>query len=451
MSLGSPDLSAAEAWLARRTPAERKVRGQWVTPWPLVEAVVERALVGLPAPLTVVDPACGDARFLVAVARRRPDATLIGIDADPLAIEAARATLASAGVRAQLRCGDALTEPLPDADLVLGNPPWVRVQNLPIELRRALWARFSAATDKNDLASCFVEHALSTTRRTALLMPRNWLSLTSFAALRGLVQAAGVDAVFELPDGLFGARVQSVALFTGAADRRIAGRFDGEQLIERTVVHIGPHSWSLDGPPPQLPGTPLGQLTRIHMGVVCGDYPRYVHNGPPGPLDKPTCRGKQVHRGRIDDGGEWLTYDPADMLARKPWVAPKHAGVFDVPEKVVLAGASGKVLRAAVDTERRFPLDSCYVVHPTVPGLSAWAIAGVLNSPQASAWYGARYPAPRVKGVEVARLPFPDGPWDAIEAAARSDDEQALADAVTAAYARTAAGDDQASADARRG
>jgi len=434
----APDLSAAEVWLAQRSPTERKRRGQWVTPWPLVEAVVERALEGIGPRPVVVDPACGDARFLVAVAQRRPEAQLYGIDADPLAIEAARQTLSAAGVRAELTLGDALTERLPEADLVVGNPPWVRVQNLPLETRRALWQRFSAATDKNDLATCFVEHALSTTRRTALVLPRNWLSLTSFAALRGLVQAAGVDALFELPDALFGARVQSVALFTGVADRRIAGHFDGQALVPRTTVHIGPHSWSLDGPPPELPGTPLGALTRIHMGVVCGDYGRYVHRGDRGPLDQPTCRGKQVHQGHIDASDEWITYDPADMLARKPWVAPKHAGVFDVDEKVVLAGASGRTLRAAVDTERRFPLDSCYVLHADVPGLSAWAIAGVLNSPQACAWYGARYPAARVKGVEVARLPFPDAPWDAIEAAARANDSEALHQAVDQAYARTA-------------
>lgn len=435
----TPDLSAADAWLARRSPAERKQRGQWVTPWPLVEAVAARAVEGLEARPVVVDPACGDARFLLAVARLRPDARLVGIDADPLAIEAARATLALAGVEAELVLRDALVESLPDADLVIGNPPWVRVQNLDLATRRSLWARFHAATDKNDLATCFVEHSLAASRRTALVLPRNWLSLTSFAALRGLVQAAGVDALFELPDDLFGARVQSVVLFTDAADRRIAGGFDGARLLPQAVVHLGPHAWTLDGAPPELPGVPLGKMVSVHMGVVCGDYPRYVHQGPPGPIDQPTCRGRHVQRGRIDASGEWLRYDPRDMLDRKPWVAPKHAGLFDVAEKVVLAGASGRELRAAVDTERRFPLDSCYVLHPTAEGLTSWALAGLLNSPQASAWYGARYPAARVKGVEVKRLPLPTTGWDAIDAAHRAGDDEALEQAVAAAYAATAA------------
>ena len=78
------------------------------------------------------------------------------------------------------------------------------------------------------------------------------------------------------------------------------------------------------------------------MGVVCGDYPRYVHRGRQHPDDRPTCRGKDVLRWRILPTDEHVRYDPADMLARKSYVAPKHAGLFDVPRKIVVAGTSGR-------------------------------------------------------------------------------------------------------------
>ncbi len=437
-----PELCAADAWLAQRSAGERKRRGQWVTPWPLVEAVVDRALVGVPVGGTVVEPACGDGRFLLAVAQRRPDLRLIGLDADPLAVEAARATLQ--GVEVELRRGDALAEPLPKADLVLGNPPWIRVQNLDPEVRERLWARFTTATDKNDIASCFVEHALAAAPRVAFVLPRNWLSLKSFHALRERVAEAGVDGLFSLPDGLFGARVQSVVLFVGGfggPSRDQAGAFLDGALTPQHRLHRGPHSWSLEGPPPELPGRPLGDYVTTHMGVVCGDYERYVFAEASHPLDQPTCRGRDVSVFRIEDRGEVVRYDPRDMLNRKPWVAPKHAGLFDVAEKVVLAGASGKVLRAAVDDQRRFVLDSCYVLHPKAGvDLSAWALAGLLNAPQVAAWYGARHPAPRVKGVEVVRIPVPPPPWPGVEEAARAvaagADEGLLRDAVDAAYIR---------------
>jgi hypothetical protein len=429
-----PDLSPARDWLAGRGAPERKAMGQWVTPWPVVEAVARRAVDGLGPTPRVIEPACGDARFLIAVARLRPDARLLGLDADPAAIAAARATLAAAGVHAELRCADALAEPLPPADLIIGNPPWVRVQNLPLAQRRALWAQFSTATDKNDLFSCFVEHALDAAPRIAFVLPTNWLTLTSFAALRARVLRAGLDAVYELPDQLFDATVRSVALFCDPADRRTAGTFDELSLVDTGSAHLGTHTWALDGAPPELPGQPLGELVAVHMGVVCGDYPRYVHDHPSGPLDRPTCRGRDVARWSLPAATEWLTYDPSDMLARKPWVAPKHAGLFDLPEKVVVAGASGRVLRAAVDQERRFPLDSCYVALPKDPRVDAWGIAGLLNSDLVSAWYGARYRAVRVKGVELVRIPAPPPPWPRIADAARARDEAGLEAAVREAY-----------------
>ena len=442
----SPDLSAADAWLAQRSARERKQRGQWVTPWPLVEAVVERALSSVPRGGTVVEPACGDGRFLLAVARRRPDLRLIGLDCDPLALDAARSTLADVDV--ELRQADALDAPLPPSDLVLGNPPWIRVQNLDPAVRERLWARFTTATDKNDIASCFVEHALASSPRVAFVLPRSWLSLTSFHALRERVADAGVDGIFALPDGLFGARVQSVALFAGpfgAPPREQAGSFDGAELVVEHRLHRGPHSWSVEGPPPELPGRPLGDFVTVHMGVVCGDYDRYVNLVGGHPLDRPTCRGRDITPFHIEDRGEFVRYDPRDMLDRKPWVAPKHAGLFDVASKVVLAGASGRTLRAVVDEARRFPLDSCYVLHGRDgAGVDPWGLAGLLNSERVCAWYGARHPAPRVKGVEVVRIPVPEpmgwrGIADAARAVADGAPIQQLEEAVGAAYA-TASG-----------
>lgn len=119
------------------------------------------------------------------------------------------------------------------------------------------------------------------------------------------------------------------------------------------------------------------------------------------------------------------------MLDRRPYVAPKTRALFDVPAKVVLAGASGRQLRAAVDTARRFPLDSCYVSQGDG---DVWALAGLLNSATVNAWYGARFPAARVKAVELATVPWPRGPLDAVGRAARAQDQAAVDVAVAQAY-----------------
>ena len=167
------------------------------------------------------------------------------------------------------------------------------------------------------------------------------------------------------------------------------------------------------------------------MGVVCGSYPEFVHRGSPGPLDRRTCRGRDVQRFHIHDRGELVLYDPREMLRRRPYVAPKNLELFDVAEKVVFSGASGKTLRAAVDTERRFPLDSCYVSQGDG---DVWALCGLLNSSPVNAWYGERFPAVRVKAVELAGLPWPTGPLDRLAEATRAQDQAGLDEAAREAY-----------------
>ncbi len=432
----APDLTAAEAWLATRSAAERKGLGQWATPWWLVQAVIAHLAQTTPLPRRVLDPACGDGRWLIAAARAWPHAQLFGLDIDSGAIDVARRTLTLAGVHAELSCVDALAAEAPvTADLVVGNPPYVRPQHLARDRARDLWARFQVATDKADLYACFVEQGGQLAPRAAWVLPSTWMSMASFAALRRWLEHRGVDGVYGIGRDAFpDATVDAVLLVVGPDDRRHAGTVDSEGVRQTGALHTGPHAWSIDGAPPQLEGRPLGELATVHMGVVCGDYPRYVHRGRLHPEDRPTCRGKHVQRWSIDATDEHLRYLPREMLDRKPYVAPKHAGLFDVARKIVLAGSSGRTLRAALDTERRFPLDSCYVVHPR-DGVSLDGLLGLLLSTPVGAWYGARHPAARVKGIEVKRIPLPRGSWSRIAAAAREQDDAGVDAAVLEAYA----------------
>jgi len=108
----------------------RRIRGEYFTPPPLVEAVLSRALPHVRAgPLTVVDPACGDGVFLAAAARVLPRAGLHGLELDATHAAAARRAVRGAQILVgdALRGGwDALADRLPAAgeELWLGNPPY---------------------------------------------------------------------------------------------------------------------------------------------------------------------------------------------------------------------------------------------------------------------------------------------------------------------------------------
>ena len=113
-----------------QSPSDRKRRGAYPTPTWLVDLVVAEAVtVARPgADVVVVDPACGDGRFLAAAARRvrqlggRP--VLVGVDIDEPSL--AVAAIALGGEDAALHCADALAWAWPGrVDAVVGNPPYL--------------------------------------------------------------------------------------------------------------------------------------------------------------------------------------------------------------------------------------------------------------------------------------------------------------------------------------
>ncbi len=108
----------------------RRIRGEYFTPPPLVEAVLTLALPHLGrGPHTIVDPACGDGAFLAAATRALPRARLHGLELDSAHAAAARRSIPGARIIAAdaLRGGwDALLRTLPaeGEELWLGNPPY---------------------------------------------------------------------------------------------------------------------------------------------------------------------------------------------------------------------------------------------------------------------------------------------------------------------------------------
>jgi adenine-specific DNA-methyltransferase len=130
-----PPLSPSSVrWLAETPLARRKPRGQYLTPRPVAEELVDR--IPLEPGMKVLDPGVGTGELLAAVARRRPDARLAGWDIDPTALAAARELVPGA----DLELRSALDPIRKEAgaggsgagfDLVIGNPPYFQVPVTP--------------------------------------------------------------------------------------------------------------------------------------------------------------------------------------------------------------------------------------------------------------------------------------------------------------------------------
>ncbi len=235
LDLGSVYESLLSASSGLGLEDERKRRGTYFTPSPLVEhlldtsldPVIEERLRGSPDPLDAVlsirvcDPSCGSGRFLLGAARRMTNALIRlgcdehdakrdvvtrcihGVELDPISAKTCRAMLAL-DARDPTLIDDTLEQRIVVADafehrfdagpfdVVVGNPPFLsQLSDATARDREqalTLSERFGGAVTRYaDTASAFLLLSLELTRdggRVAMVLPRSTLATGDSAPVR---------------------------------------------------------------------------------------------------------------------------------------------------------------------------------------------------------------------------------------------------------------------------
>jgi tRNA1(Val) A37 N6-methylase TrmN6 len=177
-------------------------RGQFFTPQPLVELMVDLARVR-PGE-TVLDPTCGSGTFLVIAGSRGADVD--GIEVDPELVALCRLNLKLHGLNPRsVRHADLFRDEEDGRwDVILANPPFSVDITHPDALRRFSLAEGRARVSSDEL---FLEAAwrrLKPGGRLCAVLPRSILANQSHAALREWLEARFIRrAIITLPEGLF--------------------------------------------------------------------------------------------------------------------------------------------------------------------------------------------------------------------------------------------------------
>lgn len=425
-----PELLGAlhESLLGR--PARRR-RGAFYTPADVAARLVGWAVEGLDRPV-VLDPACGGGAFLLAAARHTDRLVAIDIDALAVAVTEAAVLLAT-GKRPVTVVGDALVDAWPDADAVVGNPPFLG-QLRADTARSPERAAAIGAKGYIDDAALFLLAAARHAGRVALLQPESIVSSAAGASIRAEL-GPRVDRIW-LPDRpLFDASVRVVGIVLRREARGVdhwSSALADDQGVPRVL---------LDGH-----GT-LGDACDITAGFRDEYYglAELVGEGRPGaaPL---------ITSGLIDPGQSRWGTAPA-RYGRRRWAAPAVdlAGLAASPLAAwasrqlvpkVLVATQTRVLEAVVDEAGEWL--PCTPVLTVVPrGLDLWHALAALLSPPATAWAlrhagGAALSSGALKvsasQLRALPLPAPGADWDAAADAVRRGDVQGAATASCRAY-----------------
>ncbi len=352
-------------------------------------------------------------------------------------------------------------------DLVVGNPPWLRSEAVPLSIRRQLTGRYRWWRPQRrtygkapDLAVAFLERALELSAPkgiVGMLVPAKITTAGYGAAARhALASSTTIHAVADLTASFktaFEATVYPLALIVGKApppqDHRVRTELPAakEGLIRQSelpggapwiLVQRGLHSIvaTLQQDHPSL-----GASITCHLGVKTGLNRVFLN--PPGDIEAElmrwAVRGRDVRPFRCRGRVRLLwTHDPlgrprrqlprkaqaylqrfgAELRARHDYQGGPLWTVFRTraavaPYRVVWPDLSRRLAAVALTTANpeRIPLNTCYVA-PVGSAARAHAVAAWLNSTwiRAVARLGAA-PASggfaRFNAQVVARLPLP--------------------------------------------
>ena len=213
--------------------ARRKARGAFFTPPEVAEFIVEWAIRD--AHDRTFEPSCGEASFMLAVAKRlralggrgRLPGQLHGVELHPPSAASASDSLSVAGFSSSIAIGDFFDFPFSGGyDAVVGNPPFVRYQDFTGEARaRAREAALAAGVPLSGLASswaAFVVHSaelLKSGGRLGLVLPAELLSVNYAAPVRRyLMQRFGHVRLVLFDERVFPGVLEEVVLLLAEGD-----------------------------------------------------------------------------------------------------------------------------------------------------------------------------------------------------------------------------------------
>jgi SAM-dependent methyltransferase len=470
--------SSSRGPAANGTEAQRKQLGAWYTPDHLVASVVDNVVTAEflascgtgDRCLRVLDPSCGDGRFLAAVSERasRHGVTceLVGVDIDPHAVKAARVTNPGAHVVE----ADALRHDFGGRrfDLVIGNPPFLS------QMASATTRGGTSDRSGGPYADAAVEFlalagelVVPDGGRVALIVPQSLLAARDARHVRASFDdRAHLFWSWWTGERVFDAQVHTCAVaFQFSAHDPRSRRDSGDPVHRDRDANVemdrerGRGNWAYVVTSRQgIPDVPLLETSgRVGDRAVLNANFRDEYYGMIPAVGDHATGPPLVTSGLIDPGRTWWGSRPVTFAKRRLHAPRIDLTALDpkmqrwasrrlVPK--VLVANQTSIIEAVCDPNGEWlPAVPVIGVYPHVDdGVrsaadAAWGIAAVLTSPIASAlvWHhaagtGLSATSIRLGPAALGAIPWPGGDVGPAVAALRDGDVHRCGDLILDAY-----------------
>ena len=411
-----------------RNMGDRKASGSYYTSSSLAKRLVEHHLPVLQSGQTIFDPSCGTGIFLLQLPKNIPMNNIYGNDINPLSAALARINLALKYhittlqevelLQKNITVSDFLADHTGSYDIIVGNPPWGA--KLSSEEKKTYRNRFSCVQGSSiEIFDLFIEQSIKKLARNGVLafvLPEAILTVKSHTPVRELLlkttcvhsleylgeafeQVHCPSIIFALEKNTDRPFFKNVpvtlsdgAIFSSCVERISYADFFNFGITDEEYLLLNKLAACQKS-------TTLAGQSEFALGIVTGNNAALLHDTPAKGLE-PIIKGSDISKYHINSVSGYVSFQPEHFQQ----TAPEH--LYRAPEKLFYRFIN-KQLIFTYDNTGLLSLNSCNILIPQIPGLSAKYVLAVLNSSVAQFFFEKRFHSVKVLRSHLEQIPIP--------------------------------------------
>ncbi|MFW6121653.1 MAG: Eco57I restriction-modification methylase domain-containing protein [Petrotogales bacterium] len=314
----------------------------------------------------------------------------------------------------------------PGFDVVVGNPPYIRVHKLDYIIKNYLWDFFETYRAKSDILNCFMEKGIKLLRNQGYfgyITSDTWRVLSSALSLRVfLLRECAIKRVTLLPEKVFeDASVKPVVLITekqqdlNKRNKSPVEIYDLESNNRIAVYaqedYTEPESYIFHTIPKEHyelrkkidnVGKKLDNFVDIYFGLKTGDDSLFIKSKVENPEDKKLIASETIKRYYMEWTGYYVWYVPDKMRNHRSTARPGTKERFE-QEKIVISRMADRL--SATFDDQQYYIKDAYICH-TKEGVNPKYILALLNSKLLDYYYKEVFTTVDFHKNEILQLPI---------------------------------------------